>query len=171
MNKHDSEHMRGMLESLGYVEAPERAQADLILFNTCSIREAADNRLISHLGEAKRLKREDPSRVIGVGGCWAQSIKEEVFARFPFVDVAFGPGQVHRLAEFLTSDSLSAQGYFEFEGFTGELPAKRAREFQGWVQISVGCNCVCSYCIVPSTRGREVSRHPGDLVDEVAALA
>jgi tRNA-2-methylthio-N6-dimethylallyladenosine synthase len=165
MNEHDSEHMRGMLEALGYVEASERAQADLILFNTCSIREAADNKLISHLGEAKRLKREDPQRVVGVGGCWAQSIKDEVFERFPFVDVAFGPGQVHRLAEFLTSDSLSAQGYFEFEGFTGDLPAKRARAFQGWLQVSVGCNCACSYCIVPSTRGREVSRDPGELLE------
>jgi tRNA-2-methylthio-N6-dimethylallyladenosine synthase len=165
MNEHDSEHMRGMLESLGYEEAPERAQADLILFNTCSIRETADNRLISHLGEARRLKREDPERVIGVGGCWAQSLREEVFARFPFVDVAFGPGQVHRLAEFLTSDSLSAQGYFEFEGFSGDLPEKRSRAFQGWLQISVGCNCACSYCIVPSTRGREVSRPLRDLVE------
>jgi tRNA-2-methylthio-N6-dimethylallyladenosine synthase len=165
MNEHDSEHMRGMLESLGYEEAPERAQADLILFNTCSIRETADNRLLSHLGEARKLKREDPARVIGVGGCWAQSLRDEVFARFPFVDVAFGPGQVHRLAEFLTSDSLSAQGYFEFEGFSGDLPEKRSRAFQGWLQISVGCNCACSYCIVPSTRGREVSRPLHDLVE------
>jgi tRNA-2-methylthio-N6-dimethylallyladenosine synthase len=109
--------------------------------------------------------------VVGVGGCWAQSVKEEVFARFPFVDVAFGPGQVHKLAEFLTSDSLTAQGFFEFEGFTGRLPAKRAREYQGWVQISVGCNCVCGYCIVPSTRGREVSRPPRELVAEVEGLA
>jgi tRNA-2-methylthio-N6-dimethylallyladenosine synthase len=93
-----------------------------------------------------------------------------VFERFPFVDVAFGPGQVHKLAEFLTSDSLSAQGYFEFEGFTGHLPAHRARAFQGWLQISVGCNCACSYCIVPSTRGREVSRPAGELVDEVQAM-
>jgi tRNA-2-methylthio-N6-dimethylallyladenosine synthase len=171
MNEHDSERMRGMLESLGYGEAPSRAEADLILFNTCSIRESADSRFIAHLGEAKRLKREDPERVIGVGGCWAQSVKDEVFERFPFVDVAFGPGQVHRLAEFLTSDSLTAQGYFEFEGFTGHLPAKRQRSFQGWVQISVGCNCRCSYCIVPSTRGREVSRPPGELVAEVRAMA
>jgi tRNA-2-methylthio-N6-dimethylallyladenosine synthase len=171
MNQHDSERMKGMLESLGYAEAESRAGADLILFNTCSIREAADSRFVAHLGEAKRLKREHPERVVGVGGCWAQSVKEEVFARFPFVDVAFGPGQVHKLAEFLTSESLSAQGYFEFEGFTGHLPAKRAREFQGWVQVSVGCNSVCAYCIVPSTRGREVSRPPAELLDEVNRLA
>ena len=171
MNEHDSEHMRGMLDSLGYEEAGERSQADLILFNTCSIRETADTRLMAHLGEAKRLKREDPSRVIGVGGCWAQSIKQEVFERFPFVDVAFGPGQVNRLAEFLASDSLSAQGYFEFEGFTGELPEKRARSFQGWLQISVGCNCACSYCIVPSTRGREVSRPIAALIEQARRMA
>jgi tRNA-2-methylthio-N6-dimethylallyladenosine synthase len=170
MNEHDSERMKGMLESLGYAEARERAEADLILFNTCSIRESADSRFLAHLGEAKRLKREAPERIVGVGGCWAQSVKEEVFERFPFVDVAFGPGQVHKLAEFLTSDSLSAQGYFEFEGFTGHLPARRARPFQGWLQISVGCNCACSYCIVPSTRGREVSRPPGELVSEVQAM-
>ncbi len=171
MNEHDSERMKGMLESLGYAEASARADADLILFNTCSIRESADSRFVAHLGEAKRLKRERPDRVVGVGGCWAQSVKDEVFERFPFVDVAFGPGQTHKLAEFLTSDSLTAQGYFEFEGFTGHLPAKRARAFQGWVQISVGCNCRCSYCIVPSTRGREVSRPLEELVAEVRAMA
>ena len=126
MNEHDSERMKGMLESLGYGEAPARGDADLILFNTCSIRESADSRFVAHLGEAKRLKRERPELVVGVGGCWAQSVKEEVFERFPFVDVAFGPGQVHKLAEFLTSDSLSAQGYFEFESFTG-APARAAR--------------------------------------------
>jgi tRNA-2-methylthio-N6-dimethylallyladenosine synthase len=167
MNEHDSERMKGMLETLGYAEAPDREAAELILFNTCSIREKADNRLVGHLGEAKRLKAEDPERVIGIGGCWSQSLKDEVFEQFPFVDVAFGPGQVHKLAEFLTSDSLTAQGYFEFEGFTGHLPMKRERDFQAWVQISVGCNCACSYCIVPSTRGREVSRPAGEIVTEV----
>ncbi len=171
MNEHDSERMKGMLESLGYGEAPAREEADLILFNTCSIREAADTRFVAHLGQAKRIKRERPDVVVGVGGCWAQSVKEEVFAQFPFVDVAFGPGQVHKLAEFLTSDSLTAQGYFEFEGFTGHLPGKRAREHQAWVQISVGCNCRCAYCIVPSTRGREVSRPPEELVAEMRSLA
>jgi tRNA-2-methylthio-N6-dimethylallyladenosine synthase len=171
MNEHDSERIKGMLDSLGYGEVSDGADADLILFNTCSIRETADSRFVARLGEAKRLKRENPDRVIGVGGCWAQSVKDEVFERFPFVDVAFGPGQVHKLAEFLTSDSLTAQGFFEFEGFTGHLPAKRAREHYGWLQISVGCNSVCSYCIVPSTRGREVSRPSGELIAEVAGLA
>ena len=171
MNVHDSERMRGMLSSLGYEEVPSREEADLILFNTCSIRESADSRFIAHLGQAKRLKSEDPERVVGVGGCWAQSVKEEVFERFPFVDVAFGPGQIHKLAEFLNSDSLTAQGYFEFEDFSGHLPARREREFQGWLQISQGCNCVCSYCIVPSTRGREVSRDPDELIREAEALA
>jgi tRNA-2-methylthio-N6-dimethylallyladenosine synthase len=171
MNEHDSERMKGMLDSLGYEEVGERAAADLILFNTCSIRESADNRFIAHLGEAKRLKSEDPERVVGVGGCWAQSVKDEVFERFPFVDVAFGPGQIHRLADFLTQESLTAQGYFEFEGFSGDLPAKRERDFQAWVQVSVGCNCACAYCIVPQTRGREVSRPPGELVAEIEPLA
>src|SRR4051794_11960484 len=132
MNEHDSERMKGMLESLGYQEAAEAGDADLILFNTCSIREKADQRFVAHLGNAKRLKREDPERIIGVGGCWAQSVKDDVFRQFPFVDVAFGPGQVHKLAEFLTSDSITAQGFFEFEGFTGHLPDKRSREFQAW---------------------------------------
>jgi tRNA-2-methylthio-N6-dimethylallyladenosine synthase len=171
MNEHDSERMKGMLESLGYSEVDDRDSADLILFNTCSIRESADNRLIGHLGEAKRLKTENPDRVIGVGGCWAQSVKDEIFERFPFVDVAFGPGQVPKLAEFLTSESLTAQGYFEFEGFTGHLPMKRAREYQGWMQISVGCNLKCAYCIVPSTRGREVSRPHAELIEEARRLA
>src|SRR3954466_16249854 len=171
MNEHDSERMKGMLESLGYTEVADRHDADLILFNTCSIREKADERFVAHLYEARALKRRDPERLIGVGGCWAQSMKDRVFAQFPFVDVAFGPGQVHKLAEFLTSDSLTAQGLFEFEGFTGPLPGKRAREFQGWVQISAGCNMRCSFCIVPSTRGREVSRPLEELVAEIELLA
>ena len=171
MNEHDSERMKGMLESLGYEAAEKRDDADLILFNTCSIRETADSRFIGNLGEAKRLKSENPERIVGVGGCWAQSVKDEVFERFPFVDVAFGPGQIHRLAEFLTSESLTAQGFFEFEAFAGDLPMKRAREFQGWVQISQGCRMKCAFCIVPSTRGPEVSRDPDGLLREIAALA
>jgi tRNA-2-methylthio-N6-dimethylallyladenosine synthase len=171
MNEHDSERMPGMLESLGYAEIEDRRAADLILFNTCSIREKADERFVARLREAAAVKRRNPDRIIGVGGCWAQSVKDQVFLDYPFVDVAFGPGQVHKLAEFLTSDSLTAQGFFEFEGFTGHLPAKRARDFQGWVQISAGCNMACSFCVVPSTRGREVSRELDELVAEVERLA
>jgi tRNA-2-methylthio-N6-dimethylallyladenosine synthase len=167
MNEHDSERMKGMLESLGYAEAERQEGADLILFNTCSIREKADSRFIAYLQQAAAHKRRAPGTVIGVGGCWAQSVKEDVFRQFPYVDVAFGPGQVHKLAEFLTTDSLTAQGFFEFEGFTGHLPMKRQREFQGWVQISAGCNMKCSYCIVPSTRGRQVDRPLDELVAEV----
>jgi tRNA-2-methylthio-N6-dimethylallyladenosine synthase len=171
MNEHDSERMKGMLESLGYQESEDAGAADLILFNTCSIREKADERFVAHLHNAKAVKRRRPDVVIGVGGCWAQSVKDEVFRQFPFVDVAFGPGQVHKLAEFLTSDSLTAQGYFDFEDFAGRLPMKRARDFQGWVQISAGCNMVCSFCIVPSTRGREVSRPLDEIVSEIEKLA
>ena len=171
MNVHDSERMEGMLESLGYEQAGNRQEADLILFNTCSIREAADSRFVSHLMEARAAKKRRPQTVIGVGGCWAQSMREQVFADYPFVDVAFGPGQVGKLAEFLTSDSIGAQGFFEFESFTADLPMKRDQRHQAWVQISVGCNCRCSYCIVPSTRGREVSRSLEALVAEVNDLA
>src|SRR3954452_24090636 len=163
--------MKGMLEALGYEDAGGRSDGVLILFHRCAIREWAYRRFVAHLGEAKRLKSEDPQRLVGVGGCWAQSVKDEVFERFPFVDVAFGPGQIARLAEFLNSDSLSAQGYFEFEDFSGHLPARRERDFQAWLQISQGCNCACSYCIVPSTRGREASRDPGELIGEVEDLA
>ena len=170
MNEHDSERMKGMLESLGYSEAGAREDADLILFNTCSIRESADNRFIGHLGEAKRLKGEDPAR----RGGRRLLVAIDEGARLRAVSIrrrGVRPGQVHRLAEFLTTDSLSAQGYFEFEGFTGRLPMKREREFQAWVQISVGCNCACSYCIVPSTRGREVSRPAAEIAAEVERLA
>jgi tRNA-2-methylthio-N6-dimethylallyladenosine synthase len=170
MNEHDSERMKGMLVALGYAETEEQRDAELILFNTCSIREKADSRFISYLQLAASYKRRNPEIVIGVGGCWAQSVKEDVFRQFPYVDVAFGPGQVHKLAEFLTSDSLTAQGFFEFEGFTGHLPSARERDVQGWVQISAGCNMKCSYCIVPSTRGRQVDRPLDELVAEVREL-
>ena len=170
MNEHDSERMKGMLESLGYGETPERADADLILFNTCSIREKADERFVAHLHDAKIIKRGKPGTVIGVGGCWAQSMKDLVFEQFPFVDVAFGPGQVPKLAEFLTTDSITAQGFFEFEGFPAHLPTKRERPHQAWLQISVGCHMKCSYCIVPSTRGRHVSRPYDEIVEEARRL-
>jgi tRNA-2-methylthio-N6-dimethylallyladenosine synthase len=171
MNAHDSERMKGLLEDLGYREAERRDDADVILFNTCTIRGSADERFLGNLGDARRVKRERPDAVVAVGGCWAQSQKEAVFREFPFVDVAFGPGEVGRLGELLARERLDAVGAFSFDGaFSGTLPAKRERPHQAWVQISVGCNCVCAYCIVPSVRGRERSRPPGDVVAEVEAL-
>ena len=172
MNAHDSERMRGLLGSLGYQEAPSRDDADLILFNTCTIRGSADERFMGNLGEARRIKRERPDVVVAVGGCWAQSQKEAVFTDFPFVDIAFGPGEVNRLGELLARERIQAVGAFTFDGrFSGDLPSLRERRHQAWVQISVGCNCVCSYCIVPAVRGRESSRPPQLILDEVRRQA
>ncbi len=172
MNAHDSERMRGVLGALGYAESPDRDAADLILFNTCTIRGSADERFMGNLGEARRIKRERPDVVVAVGGCWAQSQKESVFRDFPFVDIAFGPGEVNRLGELLARERIQAVGAFTFDGlFSGDLPSLRDRPHQAWVQISVGCNCVCSYCIVPSVRGRESSRPPAAVLEEVAAQA
>ena len=172
MNAHDSERMRGLLESLGYVPADQRDDADLIVFNTCTIRGSADERFMGSFGEAKRIKRERPDVVVAVGGCWAQSQKDTVFTTYPFVDIAFGPGEVNRLGEFLARERIAPVGAFTLDGrFSGELPLRRARAHQAWVQISVGCNCVCSYCIVPSVRGRERSRPLDDVVAEVTRQA
>jgi tRNA-2-methylthio-N6-dimethylallyladenosine synthase len=172
MNAHDSERMRGLLGALGYDEAPHRDVADLIVFNTCTIRGSADDRFMGNLGEARRIKRERPDVVVAVGGCWAQSQKDTVFRDFPFVDIAFGPGEVTRLGELLARERIQSVGAFTFDGrFSGDLPSLRERPHQAWVQISVGCNCVCSYCIVPSVRGRESSRTPASIIDEVAAQA
>lgn len=172
MNDHDSERMRGLLEGLGYAPVDTRDDADLILFNTCTIRGSADERFLGNLGDAKRVKRERPATVVAVGGCWAQSMKEQVFREFPFVDIAFGPSEVARLGELVARERIEAVGAFSFDGaFSGSLPSRRERPHQAWVQISVGCNCVCAYCVVPSVRGRERSRPPGEVVDEVRALA
>lgn len=172
MNAHDSERIKGLLEDLGYSEAPRRDEADLILFNTCTIRGSADERFLGNLGDARRIKRERPDAVVAVGGCWAQSQKERVFREFPFVDLAFGPGEVANLGQLLARERLEAVGAFSFDGaFSGTLPARRERPYQAWVQISTGCNCVCAYCIVPSVRGRERSRRAEEIVAEVRALA
>jgi len=172
MNDHDSERMKGLLEGLGYSEVGVRDDADLILFNTCTIRGSADERFLGNLGDAKRVKRERPDAIVAVGGCWAQSQKEAVFRDFPFVDIAFGPGEVARLGELVARERIDAVGAFSFDGaFSGSLPSKRGRPHQAWVQISVGCNCVCAYCIVPAVRGRERSRPLADVVGELEALA
>ena len=172
MNAHDSERIKGMLESIGLGEAATQEDADVVVFNTCTIREKPDQRLAAHLAQAKALKDRDPERVIAVGGCYAEAQRERIFERYPFVDVAFGPGSIPHLGEWLGAGGRGLRGAFaEWTQFAGDLPARRERPFQAWVQVSMGCNSKCAYCIVPAVRGREQSRRPGDIVAEVTALA
>jgi tRNA-2-methylthio-N6-dimethylallyladenosine synthase len=174
MNAHDSERIKGMLEELGLGEAPEQGEADILVFNTCTIREKPDTKFAAHLAQAAALKQRDPEKVIAVGGCYAEAQRERLFQLYPYVDVAFGPGSIPHLGEWLGAGGLGvARGRFGLEdrAFAGELPTHRERTFQAWVQISMGCNSKCAYCIVPAVRGREVSRRPGEIVAEVTRLA
>ena len=174
MNAHDSERIKGMLEELGLGEATSQDEADVLVFNTCTIREKPDQRFASHLGNARMLKVADPDKVIAVGGCYAEAQRERLFDLYPFVDVAFGPGTIPHLADWLGAGGQVPRGKFgtgEEREFAGTLPMHRERRFQAWVQVSMGCNSVCSYCIVPAVRGREVSRRPGEIVAEVTRLA
>jgi len=172
MNAHDSERIKGMLEELGLGEAPAQDEADVIVFNTCTVREKPDQRFAAHLAQAAALKARDPEKVIAVGGCYAEAQRERIFELFPYVDVAFGPGSIPHLGEWVGAGGQAPRGRFaEWRSFAGDLPARRERPFQAWVQVSMGCNSKCSYCIVPAVRGREQSRRPGDIVAEVTRLA
>ncbi len=174
MNAHDSERIKGMLEELGLGEVPEQADADVLVFNTCTIREKPDTKFAAHLAQAAALKQRDPDKIIAVGGCYAEAQRERLFELYPYVDVAFGPGSIPHLGEWLGAGGLGvARGRFGLQErtFAGNLPMHRERPFQAWVQISMGCNSKCAYCIVPSVRGREVSRRPGDVLAEVTQLA
>jgi tRNA-2-methylthio-N6-dimethylallyladenosine synthase len=174
MNAHDSERIKGMLEELGLGEAPTQDEADVLVFNTCTIREKPDQKFAAHLAQAAALKGRDPGKVIAVGGCYAEAQRDRLFELYPYVDVAFGPGSIPHLGEWLGAGGLGlARGQFGLDDrkFAGELPMHRERSFQAWVQISMGCNSKCAYCIVPAVRGREVSRRPGDIVAEVTRLA
>jgi tRNA-2-methylthio-N6-dimethylallyladenosine synthase len=175
MNAHDSERIKGLLEELGLGEAPSQEQADVIVLNTCTIREKPDTRFAAHMGNAAKLKRERPGTIVAVGGCYAEAQRERLFTLYPDVDVAFGPGTISHLGEWLGAggDGL-ARGSFGTgaeRAFAARLPGRRERRFQAWVQVSMGCNSVCSYCIVPAVRGRETSRRPGAVVAEVERLA
>jgi tRNA-2-methylthio-N6-dimethylallyladenosine synthase len=175
MNAHDSERIKGMLEELGLGEASTRDDADVIVFNTCTIREKPDTKLAAYLGEAGARKREHPEMVIAVGGCYAEAQRERIFSLYPQVDVAFGPGTITHLGDWLGAGGegvvRGAWGIAEERRFAAALPTHRERGFQAWVQISMGCNSVCSYCIVPAVRGREVSRRPGEVLAEIESLA
>jgi tRNA-2-methylthio-N6-dimethylallyladenosine synthase len=174
MNAHDSERIKGMLEELGLGEALVQEEADVIVFNTCTIREKPDQRFAAHLSQARALKQRDPDKVIAVGGCYAEAQRDRLFTLYPYVDVAFGPGSIPHLGEWLGAGGNGvAPGAFGLHerSFAGRLPRRRERDFQAWVQISMGCNSKCSYCIVPAVRGREQSRRPGEIVAELTGLA
>ena len=166
MNEHDAERIRALLEAEGLERADEPDDADVLVYNTCTVRKSADDRLAGHLGTAARLKREDPARVVLVTGCLPQAEQAGFFARFPFVDGALGPQNLHRLPELLHAAVEPAgggpAGFFE-DGphFSGSLSARRERPFQAWVQVMSGCTNFCSYCIVPYVRGPERSRPAG----------
>jgi tRNA-2-methylthio-N6-dimethylallyladenosine synthase len=173
MNAHDSERIKGMLESLGLGESVTPDTADVVVFNTCTIREKPDTRLAAYLGNAAARKRERPDLVIAVGGCYAEAQRERIFEQYPFVDVAFGPGSIPHLGEWIGAGGFGvpAGRFGTHEHFAADLPHHRERSFQAWVQVSMGCNSKCAYCIVPAVRGREQSRRPGEIVAEVSALA
>ena len=172
MNAHDSERIKGMLESLGLGEAPSQEDADVLVFNTCTIREKPDTKLAAYLGDAGARKRRDPDLVVAVGGCYAEAQQERIFELYPQVDVAFGPGSIPHLGEWIGAGGQAPRGRFgTHEHFAGDLPMHRERAFSAWVQVSMGCNSKCSYCIVPAVRGREQSRRPGEIVAEVTRLA
>jgi tRNA-2-methylthio-N6-dimethylallyladenosine synthase len=174
MNAHDSERIKGMLEELGLGETQSQEEADVLVFNTCTIREKPDQRFEAHLAQARALKSRDPEKVIAVGGCYAEAQRERLFSLYPFVDVAFGPGSIPHLGDWLGVGGIGVpSGRFGLaeRSFAGRLPMHRERRFQAWVQVSMGCNSKCAYCIVPSVRGREQSRRPGEVVAEVTKLA
>jgi tRNA-2-methylthio-N6-dimethylallyladenosine synthase len=175
MNAHDSERIKGMLEDLGLGEARSREDADIVVFNTCTIREKPDTKFAAYIGDAIAQKRRSPDTVIAVGGCYAEAQRDRLFSLYPEVDVAFGPGSIAHLGEWLGAGGFgvarSAFGIAEERRFAATLPMHRERRFQAWVQISMGCNSKCAYCIVPAVRGREVSRRPGEILSEVNGLA
>jgi tRNA-2-methylthio-N6-dimethylallyladenosine synthase len=175
MNAHDSERIKGLLEELGLGEAASPDEADVLVLNTCTIREKPDTRFAAHMGNAAKLKRERPGTVIAVGGCYAEAQRDRLFTLYPDVDVAFGPGTISHLGAWLGAGGEGlARGSFgtgDERAFAAGLPMRRERRFQAWVQVSMGCNSVCSYCIVPAVRGREISRRPGEVLAEVERLA
>ena len=174
MNVHDSERIAGLLEDAGYVRAAEDDAADLVVFNTCAIRENADNKLYGNLSHLAPVKSRRPGMQIAVGGCLAQKDKDTVLKRAPWVDVVFGTHNIGSLPALLDrarhNDAAEVEILDALERFPSTLPAKRDSAYSGWVSVSVGCNNTCTFCIVPSLRGKEVDRRPGDILAEVTAL-
>ena len=174
MNVHDSERLAGLLESAGYVRAHEGDIGDVVVFNTCAVRENADNRLYGNLSHLVPVKAERPDLQIAVGGCLAQKDRESMLAKAPWVDVVFGTHNIGSLPVLLERARIEREAQVEIrealEEFPSALPARRESAYAAWVSISVGCNNSCTFCIVPALRGRERDRRPGDILAEVQAL-
>lgn len=175
MNEHDSERVAGVLEGQGYERAASEEEADLVLLNTCAIRENADNRLYGNLGHLRRLKESRPELRIAVGGCLAQKDKTALLERAPWVDVAFGTFAVGEIPRLLAERERTGVPAFEFreqtEVFPSALPARRALPFHAWIAVGVGCDNACTFCIVPLVRGPQVSRPVEEVLEEARALA
>jgi tRNA-2-methylthio-N6-dimethylallyladenosine synthase len=174
MNVHDSERLSGLLEQAGYTAACEGDDADVVVLNTCAVRENADNRLYGNLGHLRPVKDARPGMQIAVGGCLAQKDRGEIVRRAPWVDVVFGTHNVGSLPALLErarhNDEAQVEIAEALEVFPSTLPAKRDSAYSGWVSISVGCNNTCTFCIVPALRGKEKDRRPGEILAEVQAL-
>ncbi|RCW44020.1 tRNA-i(6)A37 thiotransferase enzyme MiaB [Halopolyspora algeriensis] len=174
MNVHDSERLSGLLEDAGYVRASRDVDPDLLVFNTCAVRENADNRLYGTLGHLRPAKQHNPDMQIAVGGCLAQKDRGEIVRRAPWVDVVFGTHNLGSLPTLLERARHNREAEVEIleslETFPSTLPARRESTYSGWVSISVGCNNTCTFCIVPSLRGKEKDRRPGEVLSEVQAL-
>src|SRR5690348_9602510 len=180
MNVHDSERLAGLLETAGYVDlasipAGQRPEvADVVVFNTCAVRENADNKLYGNLGQLRPAKTANPDLQIAVGGCMAQKDRETIVKRAPWVDVVFGTHNIGSLPALLDRARHNKRAEVEIleslEVFPSTLPTRRDSAYAGWVSISVGCNNTCTFCIVPSLRGKEADRPPGDILAEVQAL-
>jgi tRNA-2-methylthio-N6-dimethylallyladenosine synthase len=173
MNVHDSERLSGLLESAGYV-AGETGESDIVVFNTCAVRENADNKLYGNLGILFEKKQENPALQIAVGGCLAQKDRDTIVAKAPWVDVVFGTHNISSLPALLERARHNNEAQVEIvealETFPSSLPAKRDSTFSAWVSISVGCNNTCTFCIVPTLRGKERDRSPEDILAEIRAL-
>ncbi len=174
MNVHDSERLAGLLEDAGYARARENAQPDVVVLNTCAVRENADNRLYGNLGYLASVKAKHPSMQIAVGGCLAQKDRGEITRRAPWVDVVFGTHNLGSLPTLLERARVLSEAQVEIaeslEVFPSTLPSRRESAYAAWVAISVGCNNTCTFCIVPSLRGKEKDRRPGEILAEITAL-
>ena len=174
MNVHDSERLTGLLEEAGYVAAPADEQADVVVFNTCAVRENADNKLYGNLGHLAPVKAARPGMQIAVGGCLAQKDRATITRKAPWVDVVFGTHNIGSLPALLERARVQEEAQVEIleslEVFPSTLPTRRESAYAAWVSVSVGCNNTCTFCIVPSLRGKEKDRRPGDILAEVRAL-